>query len=48
LQLVKHSEEDSRTVAQFSDAELTAILRKRVGVGPVQIDEERPEGETLN
>ena len=33
---------------QFSDAELTAILRRRVGVVPVESDEERPEGGALN
>jgi hypothetical protein len=27
---------------------LTAILRRRIGVVPVQTDEERPEGKTLN
>jgi hypothetical protein len=32
---------DHRTVQQFSDAELSAILRRRVGVVPVDSDEER-------
>ena len=48
VQLVEHSGEDNRTVAQFSDAELEAILRRRVGIVPVESDEERPEGEALN
>ena len=29
-------------------AELTAILRRRVGVVAVESDEQRPEGEALN
>jgi hypothetical protein len=36
------------TVHQFSDAELSAILRRRVGVVPVESDEERPESAALN
>ena len=48
MQPVEHTEADTRTVAQFSDAELEAILRRRVGVVPVESDEERPEGESLN
>ena len=47
-QAIEHAEVDKRTVAQFSDAELEAILRRRVGVVPVESDEERPEGEALN
>jgi hypothetical protein len=48
LQPVEHTEVDKRTVAQFTDDELTAILRRRVGIVPVESDEERPEGESLN
>jgi Family of unknown function (DUF5681) len=48
MQPVEHTEVDNRTVAQFSDAELTAILRRRVGVVPVEGDEERPESGALN
>ena len=40
--------DDNRTVHQFSDAELTAILRRRVGVVPVESDEERSERAALN
>jgi hypothetical protein len=40
--------DDYRTLDQFSDAELTAILRRRVGVVAVESDEERPEGAALN
>ena len=40
--------DDHRTVHQFSDAELSAILRNRVGVVPVESDEERPERGALN
>jgi hypothetical protein len=42
------SGEDNRTIMEFSDAELTAILRRRVGVVQVESDEQRPEGEPLN
>ena len=38
----------NRTIHQFSDAELTAILRRRIGVVPVESDEERPEDAALN
>jgi hypothetical protein len=48
MQPVEHTEVDKRTVAQFTDDELTAILRRRVGVVPVESDEERPESEALN
>jgi hypothetical protein len=47
-QPLEHSEADNRTMAQFSDAKLEAILRRRVGVVPVVSDEERPESEPLN
>ena len=40
--------DDNRTVHQFSDAELSAILRRRVGVVPVESDEESPERGALN
>jgi hypothetical protein len=40
--------DDHRTVREFSDAELTAMLRRRVDVVPVESEEERPEGEPLN
>ena len=39
---------DNRTLDQFSDAELTAILRRRVGVLPVESEEDRPVGGALN
>jgi hypothetical protein len=39
---------DNRTIKQFSDEELTAILRRRVGVVQVESDEPRPEAEPLN
>ena len=32
----------------YGDAELSAILRRRVGVVPVESDEERPERGALN
>jgi hypothetical protein len=48
VQPIEHSGEDNRTIMQFSDDELTAILRRRVGVVPVESDEERPESEPLN
>jgi hypothetical protein len=40
--------DDNRDIQQFSDAELTAILRRRVGVVAVESDEERPERGALN
>ena len=46
VQVVDATVDDYRE--QFSDAELTAILRRRVGVAPVESDEERPEGAALN
>ena len=48
VQLVDATVGDNRTLDQFSDAELTAILRRRVGVLPVESDEERPERGALN
>jgi hypothetical protein len=48
VQEVDATVDDHRTVREFSDAELTAILRRRVGVAPVESDEERPEGTALN
>jgi hypothetical protein len=48
VQVVDATVDDHRTLQQFSDAELTAILRRRVGVVAVESDEERPEGGALN
>ena len=48
MQVVDATVDDNRDIQQFSDAELTAILRRRVSVVPVEGDEERPEGEPLN
>jgi hypothetical protein len=48
VQVVDATVDDHRTLDEFSDAELTAILRRRVGVLGVESDEERPEGGTLN
>ena len=48
MQVVDATVDDNRTLHQFSDAELTAILRRRVGVVPVESDEERPERGALN
>jgi hypothetical protein len=43
VQVVDATVNDHRTVHEFSDAELTAILRRRVGVVPVENDQERAE-----
>jgi hypothetical protein len=43
-----HNVVDNREISEFSDAELSAILRRRVGVVAVESDEERPEREALN
>ena len=48
MQVVDATVDDHRTLHQFSDGELSAILRKRVGVVPVESDEERPVGGALN
>ena len=49
MQPVEHSGTDDRTsIEQFSDAELTAIMRRRIGVVQVESDEQRPESESLN
>jgi hypothetical protein len=48
MQVVNAMVDDHRTLQQFSDAELTAILRKRVGLSLGESDEERPEDAALN
>jgi hypothetical protein len=48
VQVVDTTVDDNRIIQQFSDAELTAILRRRVGVVAVESDEERPAGGALN
>ena len=48
-QQIDHNVVDNREISEFSDAELSAILRRRVGVVSVESDEERPErGGALN
>jgi len=47
-QQIDHNVIDNREISEYSDAELTAILRRRVGVLPVESDEERPQGGALN
>ncbi len=48
VQVVDATVDDHRSVHEFSDAELTAMLRRHVGVVPVESDDERPEGAALN
>jgi hypothetical protein len=49
MQPVEHSGTDDRTsIEQFTDAELTAIMRSRLKIVTIENDEERPEGESLN
>ena len=43
VQVVDATVDDRSDIEQFSDAELTAILRKCVKIVPVESDEERPE-----
>src|ERR1700757_2401849 len=43
VQVVDATVDDHRTVHEFSDAELTAMLRRRLGVVPVGSEEERPQ-----
>jgi hypothetical protein len=47
-QPIDHNVIDNREISEYSDAELSAILRRRVGVVPVESDEERPERGALN
>jgi hypothetical protein len=48
MQVVDATVDDHRSVHEFSDAELTAMLRRHVGVVPVESDEERPADGALN
>jgi hypothetical protein len=47
-QQIDHNLIDNREISEYSDAELTAILRRRIGVVPVESDEEHPERGALN
>ena len=47
-QQIDHNVIDNREISEYSDAELTAILRRRVGAVAVENEEERPEGSSLN
>jgi hypothetical protein len=47
VQVVDATVDDHRTVHQFSDAELSAILRRRL-VAPIESDEDCPGSATLN
>jgi hypothetical protein len=48
VQVVDATVDDHRTVQEFSDAELSAMLRRRVGATLAESDEERPEDAALN
>jgi hypothetical protein len=49
VQPLEHREDDRRdNINQFTEAELTAMLRSRMKTVPVETDEERPEGEAPN
>ncbi len=48
VQVVEATVDDHRTLHEFSDAELTAMLRRRIGLASVDGDEERPKGGALN
>ena len=39
---------DNREISGYSDAELSAILRRRIGIVPEESDEESPERGALN
>jgi hypothetical protein len=45
---VVETTDDRTDIDEFSDAELTAILRQHIKVVPVESDEQRPDDETLN
>ena len=47
-QQIDHNVIDNREISEYSDAELSAILRRRVGVVAVESDEDRPEDVALN
>src|SRR6516165_7198983 len=48
-QQIDHNVIDNREISEYSDAELSAILRRRIGIVPEESDEERPErGRALN
>src|SRR6516165_8107836 len=47
-QQIDHNVIDNREISEYSDAELTAILRRQIGVVPVESAEERPEDAALN
>jgi hypothetical protein len=48
VQVVDATVDDRYDIEEFTNAELTAILRKRVKVVPIESDEHRPEDEPLN
>ena len=43
-QQIDHNVVDNREISEYSDAELSAILRRRVGVVPVESEDDRPVG----
>jgi hypothetical protein len=45
---LEHREDDRSDIKEFTEAELTAMLRSRMKNVPVETDEQRPEGEPLN
>jgi hypothetical protein len=47
-QQIDHNVVDNREISEFSDAELSAILRRRVAVLPVESEDDRPVGGALN
>ena len=48
VQVVDATIDDRCDIEEFTNAELTAMLRKRVKVVPIEGDEQRPEDEPLN
>jgi hypothetical protein len=48
VQPLEHREDDRNEISQFTEAELTEMLRARMKIVPVEADEGRPEGEALN
>jgi hypothetical protein len=47
-QVTQATIDDRRNINQFTEAELTAMLRSRMKNVPVETDEQRPDGEALN
>ena len=48
VQPLEHREDDRSDIKEFTEAELTAMLRSRMKMVPVETGGQRPEGKPLN